>query len=210
MVQIRLRAPVDVAELVDALGLGSSGFIRGGSSPLIDIHYFLRMKLFNNVLSKDLLSDIRSEVSEKHGTEEWKASFAWQPELTKGFFTNCLCTHIHGKMRERILKEIQPLIPECKEYILQYYIWQQLSGIAVHDDHNKVFGATIYLNDTWEPENGGIFLYKDKEKSGPEWTALLPEHNAMVMNDNEEPHMVTPVSPYSTDLRYTIQIWGVN
>ncbi|MEY4332357.1 MAG: hypothetical protein RLZZ196_1095, partial [Bacteroidota bacterium] len=28
---------VDVAELVDALGLGSSEVIRGGSSPLIDI-----------------------------------------------------------------------------------------------------------------------------------------------------------------------------
>ena len=30
----------------------------------------------------------------------------------------------------------------------------------------------------------------------------------MVVNDNRELHMVTHVSPYSTDLRYTIQIWG--
>ena len=30
---------VDVAELVDALGLGSSVFGRGGSSPLIDIEF---------------------------------------------------------------------------------------------------------------------------------------------------------------------------
>jgi hypothetical protein len=56
----------------------------------------------------------------------------------------------------------------------------------------------------------GVFLYKDKEKTGPEWTALLPEHNTMVVNDNKEQHMVTAVSPYSTDLRYTIQIWGVD
>ena len=33
----RQRKPVDVAELVDALGLGSSVLWRGGSSPLIDI-----------------------------------------------------------------------------------------------------------------------------------------------------------------------------
>jgi len=30
----------------------------------------------------------------------------------------------------------------------------------------------------------------------------------MVLNDEHELHMVTAVSPYSTDLRYTIQIWG--
>ena len=168
------------------------------------------MKHFDRVLTDKLLQDIRMEVSERHNEEEWRGSFAWSPDLTKGYFTNCLSKTIVGEMRERILKEILPLIPECKVYYLQYYIWQQLSGIAVHDDHDKVFGATIYLNDTWQPENGGIFLYKDKEKPGPEWTALLPEHNTMVINDNKEKHMVTSVSPYTTDLRYTIQIWGVN
>ena len=115
-------------------------------------------------------------------------------------------------MRERILVEIGPLIPECEKYILQYYVWQQHSGIAVHDDSDKVFGATIYLNDTWQLENGGIFLYKEKEKpaSAHEWSALIPNNNTMVVNDNQEKHMVTSVSPYSTDLRYTIQIWGTN
>ena len=166
------------------------------------------MKHFDRVLTDKLLQDIRMEVSETNNEEAWKGSFAWPSELTKGYFSNCLSRTIVGEMKERILKEIQLFLPECKVYYLQYYIWQQLSGIAVHDDHDKVFGATIYLNDTWVPENGGIFLYKDKENSGPEWTALLPERNNMVVNDNRELHMVTHVSPYSTDLRYTIQIWG--
>ena len=43
-----------------------------------------------------------------------------------------------------------------------------------------------------------------------EWSALLPNCNTMVLNDNHESHMVTPLSPYSTDFRYTIQIWGTN
>ena len=108
------------------------------------------MKHFDRVLTDKLLQDIRTEVSERHNEEEWRGSFAWSPDLTKGYFTNCLSKTIVGEMRERILKEILPLIPECKVYYLQYYIWQQLSGIAVHDDHDKVFGATIYLNDTWQ------------------------------------------------------------
>ena len=168
------------------------------------------MKLFNNVLTENLLSDIRMDISEAHDEEAWKSSFAWRYGLTTGFFSNCLSHSIEGEMKERILVEIGSFLPKCEEYILQYYVWQQHSGIAVHDDSGKVFGATIYLNDTWQPENGGIFLYKDKEKPGPEWTALLPEHNTMVINDNKEKHMVTSVSPYTTDLRYTIQIWGVN
>ena len=55
-------------------------------------------------------------------------------------------------------------------------------------------------------------LYKEKESSGSahEWSALLPNCNTMVLNDNHESHMVTPLSPYSTDFRYTIQIWGTN
>lgn len=170
------------------------------------------MKHFDRVLTDKLLQDIRTEVSERHNEEEWRGSFSWSPDLTKGYFTNCLSKTIVGEMRERILKEIQPLIPECKVYYLQYYIWQQLSGIAVHDDHDKVFGATIYLNDTWQLENGGIFLYKEKESSASahEWSALIPNNNTMVVNDNHEQHMVTLLSPYSTDFRYTIQIWGTN
>jgi|TARA_B000000609_G_C24118708_1_gene318268 hypothetical protein len=166
------------------------------------------MKIFNNVLTENLLSDIRMDISEAHDEEAWKSSFAWRYGLTTGFFSNCLSRTIEGEMKEKILKEIKPLIPECNVYYLQYYIWQQLSGIAVHDDEDKIFGATIYLNERWEPENGGIFLYKDKKNSGQEWNALLPERNNMVLNDEHELHMVTAVSPYSTDLRYTIQIWG--
>ena len=168
------------------------------------------MKRLSKVLTDKLLQDIRVEVTDLHAHHAWQASFAWTPGLTKGFSGCCLSAEIYGQIKERILVEIGSFLPKCEEYILQYYVWQQHSGIAVHDDSGKVFGATIYLNDTWQPENGGIFLYKDKEKPGPEWTALLPEHNTMVINDNKEQHMVTSVSPYTTDLRYTIQIWGVN
>ena len=99
------------------------------------------------------------------------------------FIKNYLWTN-----KRKNFKEIGSFLPECKVYYLQYYIWQQLSGIAVHDDHDKVFGATIYLNDTWQPENGGIFLYKEKESSASahEWSALLPNNNTMVVNDNHE------------------------
>ena len=99
------------------------------------------MKHFDRVLTDKLLQDIRMDVSEAHNEEAWKGSFAWPTELTKGYFSNCLSRTIVGEMKERILKEIQLFLPECKVYYLQYYIWQQLSGIAVHDDHDKVFGG---------------------------------------------------------------------
>ena len=68
------------------------------------------MKHFDRVLTDKLLQDIRTEVSERHNEEEWRGSFSWSPDLTKGYFTNCLSKTIVGEMRERILKEIQPLI----------------------------------------------------------------------------------------------------
>ena len=48
------------------------------------------MKLFNNVLTENLLSDIRMDISEAHDEEAWKSSFAWRYGLTTGFFSNCL------------------------------------------------------------------------------------------------------------------------
>ena len=170
------------------------------------------MKRLSKVLTDKLLKDIRVEVTDLHAHHAWQASFAWTPGLTKGFSGCCLSAEIYGQIKERILVEIGSFLPKCEEYILQYYVWQQHSGIAVHDDSGKVFGATIYLNDTWQPENGGIFLYKEKESSASahEWSALIPNNNTMVVNDNHEQHMVTLLSPYSTDFRYTIQIWGTN
>ena len=89
--------------------------------------------------------------------------------------------------------------------LCQYYIWQPQSGISWHNDYesNRLFGATLYLNEQWHPDNGGWFIWKDDNG----YHTILPKQKVLVVNDNYEYHCVTPVA---LGFRCTIQIWGTN
>jgi len=168
------------------------------------------MKLFDNVLSDELLQEIRAEIHKAVPEHKWTSSFAWPHDLTFGIVGTSLQCLIEDEVKEKILDQIRHLLPVCEKYHMQYYLWLPTSGISVHDDYGKVFGATIYLNEQWYSDQGGIFIYKKSAtENDPEWTALLPKHNTMILNDIKEQHMVTPVSADSPDVRTTIQIWGL-
>ena len=59
---------VGMAELVDALGLGSSEVIRGGSSPLTDTI----MEIIDNFLSEEDFQKLEETIT--RGTFEWRKS----------------------------------------------------------------------------------------------------------------------------------------
>ena len=73
-----------------------------------------------------------------------------------------------------------------------------------HNDFAYRFGATIYLNNEWHINQGGLFVYKQNN----EHKVYVPEFNSMVLNDDKSWHLVTPVSVYAGKFRTTLQIWG--
>ena len=87
----------------------------------------------------------------------------------------------------------------------QYYIWDKLSGIDMHNDSGHDFGATLYLNGQWNPNWGGLFVWEDKDEK--ELKIICPKQNMLVIADEGEDHMVTTISPYAEEDRITIQIW---
>ena len=82
-------------------------------------------------------------------------------------------------------------------------ILQPNSRINFHNDTGKGYGITIYMNDVWDPDYGGWFVWQDNNTQ--EWKTILPQRNLMVVNDIQEFHSVTPVSQQN---RFTLQIWG--
>ena len=167
------------------------------------------MKIIPNVLSEDLISSCRREVDERIAKNEscWISSTVdWPQNLKEGIRGSCLSSPTSKQINKNIIKEISPhLPPKVNKINTRYNIWQYDSGIAMHDDSNKVFGATIYMNYEWHPNGGGWFIWEDKNDG--EWKVLLPTFNTMVLNTNKEQHLVTPV--VSNKLRTTIQIWGM-
>ena len=86
---------------------------------------------------------------------------------------------------------------------INFYAWTPGSYIPWHDDDHWKAGATIYLNNTWEKDWGGCFLYVDEND---EIRGHYPERNTGVTQRGGIYHHVTRLGnnvPY----RYTIQLY---
>ena len=165
------------------------------------------MKIIKNALSEDLFSRCKKEVNKKLSENEWASSvIIWEPGLRQGISGSTIAAMTSEEIHNDIVKEISPHVPEC-EIVTQYFVWQPHSGIAMHDDSGRRFGATIYLNETWHPNSGGWFIWEDKDTR--EWNTILPTKNTMVLNTSKEKHLVTSVAPDGFAIRVTIQIWGL-
>jgi len=169
------------------------------------------MKIFNEVLSNDLINEIFSEIKSKTSAAKWAASvLLWDNTILNNVMAPVLQTpaEYHG---EKILQEVKKFLPDhIKEYkaYVQYYIWTKNSSISLHLDSKHAYGATIYLNREWIIDEGGIFLWKDKQEKTDCYRAYVPKYNSMVLNDDNEKHLVTPVNPFSRNFRITVQIFG--
>jgi Rps23 Pro-64 3,4-dihydroxylase Tpa1-like proline 4-hydroxylase len=165
------------------------------------------MKVIKNVLSDDSIKSFREEMVFKFKQQCWSiSSLSWSGELLDGIQGQCVSSMLSEELKLKLINDIKNYIPKCDNYTFQGYVWDKNSGISLHDDHMYKFGATIYMNTNWNINNGGIFLWRPKDSE--EFKAIIPEFNTMVVNDSNEPHMVTPVSVYANEIRVTIQIWG--
>ena len=166
------------------------------------------MKIYNNVLNPDTLQKLFDETNQSRGEDVWRSSLlSWVPEIKKGILGTTLCKEVSAGLAEIIEEEIKHLLPPYERIVQQIYVWPPASGISAHNDGNKKFGVTIYLNTGWDLDYGGLFILKDKETD--ELKVRMPEFNSMVLNDDEELHLVTPVAIGCPTLRHTVQIWGI-
>jgi Rps23 Pro-64 3,4-dihydroxylase Tpa1-like proline 4-hydroxylase len=56
----------------------------------------------------------------------------------------------------------------------------------------------------WDPDDGGLFLWRDELNN---LNVIEPEYNKMIFNSNKISHSVTMITPFSEQLRYTVQIF---
>lgn len=81
-----------------------------------------------------------------------------------------------------------------------FYFWSVGCYIPWHTDGSAAF--TIYLNDRWSINDGGLFVCNSKDKL----EAFVPQRNAAVYHSGGVGHMTTPVNSRGK-MRRTIQIW---
>ena len=166
------------------------------------------MKIYDNVLDKTTIDALFLETRKSQDKDVWRFStLFWTPEIQVGAMAATACKVVSEELAPVIEQQIKHLLPPYESLLQQIYLWPRGASISRHDDAHCKWGATIYLNTSWDIDNGGLFVWQDKESA--EWKVRIPEFNTLVVNDNKEPHLVTPVAYTSMDMRHTVQIWGL-
>ena len=165
------------------------------------------MKIISNAISDTLYQECIEELKYKIQNNNWKSSLlSWSAPVITAVKGSCLFDYVSDNLKNKIIEEIKKYFPEnVNKYSVQFYIWTYGAGIPFHDDGHVDTGATIYLNENWSLDYGGIFIWQDK-KNIDNYNCLCPTKKTMIINDNTEMHLVTPVLFDSPDFRYTIQI----
>ena len=165
------------------------------------------MKVIRDCISQELHDALNTEIRSLAGHQVWLSSAVdWCDSIKQGIQGSTLTTPMPDALCEMLEEEIKEHLPPYDKLNCSFYIWQANSGIAMHNDNNYKFGGTIYLNDEWYPQWGGLYVWIDK--GAPEDAvghALLPKARTCVLNNQSEYHMVTPVSPYAQAPRFTVQ-----
>lgn len=165
------------------------------------------MKIIKSALSQQSIFETQSYLRDNIGSFMWSSSeVLWDPGLRIGIVGSCLSTEMPLELRNIVVPELKKVLPPHDELVCNYHLWQRGSGISSHTDSDYKFGATLYLNDQWHVNYGGIFIWQPKDQS--EMRALIPEKNTLVINDESEVHLVTPIAPDCPKYRATVQIWG--
>ena len=102
------------------------------------------------------------------------------------------------------------MVEDDASILLGVYRWQPGSGMGEHSDGHTETALTFYLNDTWQKNWFGDFVFyetADAESKGF-GRAISPQPNRLVINKNTIPHKVTYSSSLSVE-RVTVQAFVV-
>ena len=80
-----------------------------------------------------------------------------------------------------------------------------LDGLYEHDDSLDYVGITIFLNETWHVNYGGLFVYK-QNKTDTQGIFVEPIGNRIIINSNDLIHAVTPITNNEVT-RYSLQMF---
>jgi hypothetical protein len=167
------------------------------------------MIIIENFLTPEVLS-ITEEIKKNYKSQDNKrlgwTNATWDPYL---FGPSALTFVIPiPELDEYLLPLFEKADPIFKGAKLdtQFCLWGKGSTIPFHNDNHVAFAATVYLNEQWSIEDGGLFLWKDHNTN--ELLVVNPEYNICVINNLHESHHVSIVNYGAKELRMTLQIWA--
>lgn len=142
----------------------------------------------------------------KSSTNTFKTNMYWHESIIKD--SAVMLSHDIDKdapFYEKMMARIGELYRYSRLGEVMIYYWTPGSHIPWHDDGCYTRGITVYLNDEWDPDHGGLFLWNDPDVG---IRGLPPKRNRIMVNDDKSSHSVTCLTR-GAPIRMTLQafIW---
>jgi Rps23 Pro-64 3,4-dihydroxylase Tpa1-like proline 4-hydroxylase len=158
---------------------------------------------YNEFLSNDLFDEVQMFPEKTIKSPEpyyGRTNACWREEIVKQSTPVIVIDIINDTPMYNKLKSEIDTKTGLKVNRLMIYFWTKLSYISWHNDAHADAALTIYLNDYWDFDWGGYFMYEMDN----EIKAIKPERNLGIIQTGHVFHSVSTVN-LDSDKRITLQ-----
>ena len=166
----------------------------------------MTIEVIENILSDELLNKLHEYVISNSHEYIWRnATTAWPSDVSAGSVPVMIMNL--DNFRDQLYSEVSKKVLGIKELELELpfpmlHAIPPMGFMGWHEDYNPV-NVTIYLNEFWDKQWGGLFLYEENEQI----KAIKPRFNTGVIVSMNQPHGVSMI-PYTCPVnRYSIQLF---
>lgn len=165
------------------------------------------INFFENALDERfcsfLLNDARGQLAK--GTGYNRSNFQWKPAVRNS--SGVVMVREYDEVNKSFIIDqlTKRGVIAHPDYHVMSFAWTRLSYIPWDNDARKEQALTIYLNDRWEPDWGGLFLYRDDEN---QIRGFAPRFNCGLRNSSHVEHATTPVTLDAPEPRFTLQLFS--
>ena len=164
-----------------------------------------------NFLEPHILEEIRQkfETSKGTGVFEINTMGRWGAGLETGSYSSVYILRL-DEYKDYFLakyKTVDPAFEEFNEVVCFLHIWPSGSQINWHhdaDDSYERLSSTIYINEAWNWNWGGFFIYDDPDL-GQGW--IYPHPNSMVWFKPPVWHSTSMITLAAEHPRLSIQLF---
>lgn len=168
-----------------------------------------KFEKFTSFFDRELLIDLLEYAKQTYRSPElvFTTNSHWGHHVVQDS-TPVLIHRIPKDNKKNLVKRIKDVVSsktgiEDIDNIMLYY-WTRFSYIPWHHDAHVESAITVYLNENWQPDHGGYFLY-DYNRDG-NIRGVVPELNVALLQRNGLWHCTTPVN-WNGVVRVTCQIF---
>ena len=156
-----------------------------------------------NAFSTELLQKVKAYSYTQKNVRTNLTS--WNPELI-GTSGAILLYDLKDELLAEVKEEVRKHISNIDEYgplTAMYVLGGRFSFIQWHNDTPHTFAMTVYLNEQWDMNWGGAFVYED---TGKQFITVYPEYNKSICFEPPVWH-TTNMSNLQAPLRESLQIF---